>query len=818
MSTNSVNIKVGLDGSEFNKGIKATIAEFNALKSTVNQNKIAWQESNQELKKFAQEFNAAKTQTQGMKDKLATLKTTVESNKIAYGDAKLSLDKYKQGMGNITPAVNNLKGSVSKLGGALSTLGAGFSLYAVANEVKMAGIAYEEQLKTLNLFHSALKATGYASGETAEELEVMAQRYSSLTGIQDENVAAAEDMLLTFRNIGKDIFPQATQATLNMAVAMNHGLAPDADMLTKTAIRLGKALNDPILGMTALRRVGVMFTEQQQEMVKQMVRSGNGLEAQKYILKELEREFGGAAQAAATMGDKANVAFDQMQQALGHFEESGAGKEILNWWIEQENHVTNLINKIRLYSSSINELSIQDAKDKLSLLDASEKKYINKFSLNKAGARDVYDSHYANERDALAKRIIELRNQQKAEESKAKGNNGENDFNKGSVTKKGKSYDAILNEQASLLKAQSDLEIASNDYTDAQILKKKIELQEKLIALDKSTTTKGKTEQTQAQAELLTLQKQYNQQVVNDKLKALEQASSENKIYAQMDAMDKLNNMSLTEKQIQSIKNQSDLEQLQSEIRTQQQILIYKSYGVDDISKLSEKEKDEYDKALLDKLQSEEKYQEKLGAIRDQERQKNKQMADSIAGTLSDGLKSAIDGTKTMSEAFADMLETMAADLMTSALKKQLENLFNLNSQINTTSTGFSSGGGFWSAALSTVGSLFGGGFADGGQPPVGVPSIVGENGPELFIPSTAGTIIPNHVLAQSTLANPVNQIQQQQQQQAPIIYAPQINTKAKKEDVMSALNESSREFFAYLGKGIQGNYGNIRPLLRGVK
>ena len=38
--------------------------------------------------------------------------------------------------------------------------------------------------------------------------------------------------------------------------------------------------------------------------------------------------------------------------------------------------------------------------------------------------------------------------------------------------------------------------------------------------------------------------------------------------------------------------------------------------------------------------------------------------------------------------------------------------------------------------------------FADGGNPPVGQASLVGERGPELFVPSTAGTIIPNHQLA----------------------------------------------------------------------
>ena len=50
--------------------------------------------------------------------------------------------------------------------------------------------------------------------------------------------------------------------------------------------------------------------------------------------------------------------------------------------------------------------------------------------------------------------------------------------------------------------------------------------------------------------------------------------------------------------------------------------------------------------------------------------------------------------------------------------------------------SGISSGiGGFFSSLL---------GFAEGGQPPINKPSIVGENGPELFVPKTAGTIVPN--------------------------------------------------------------------------
>ena len=56
------------------------------------------------------------------------------------------------------------------------------------------------------------------------------------------------------------------------------------------------------------------------------------------------------------------------------------------------------------------------------------------------------------------------------------------------------------------------------------------------------------------------------------------------------------------------------------------------------------------------------------------------------------------------------------------------------------------------------LGGIFGGtkiggflGFANGGRPPVGKPSVVGEKGPELFVPSTAGTIIPNDAIGGNT-------------------------------------------------------------------
>jgi len=50
-------------------------------------------------------------------------------------------------------------------------------------------------------------------------------------------------------------------------------------------------------------------------------------------------------------------------------------------------------------------------------------------------------------------------------------------------------------------------------------------------------------------------------------------------------------------------------------------------------------------------------------------------------------------------------------------------------------------GGSFFGDIFGSIGSFLG--FADGGRPPVGQASLVGERGPELFVPDTGGTVVP---------------------------------------------------------------------------
>jgi hypothetical protein len=115
-------------------------------------------------------------------------------------------------------------------------------------------------------------------------------------------------MLLTFTRISGDTFPKATEAVLNVAQAMGTDLK-------SAAIQVGKALNDPILGVSALARSGIQFTEAQREMIKQMVETNRLAEAQRIILAELETQFGGSAKAAR---DTFGGALQALQNDIGN--------------------------------------------------------------------------------------------------------------------------------------------------------------------------------------------------------------------------------------------------------------------------------------------------------------------------------------------------------------------------------------------------------------------------------------------------------------------------------------------------------------------
>jgi len=157
----------------------------------------------------------------------------------------------------------------------------------------------EEAIRGQNQLNAVLASTKGISGMTAQGINDIANSIMEMSNIDDDAVVAGENMLLTFTRIGKDVFPATTQAVADMATAMNNGATPGAEQMAATAMQLGKALNDPIDGVTKLTKVGVTFTEAQKKQIKTMQDAGDVMGAQKVMLAELATEFGGSAAANA---------------------------------------------------------------------------------------------------------------------------------------------------------------------------------------------------------------------------------------------------------------------------------------------------------------------------------------------------------------------------------------------------------------------------------------------------------------------------------------------------------------------------------------
>lgn len=137
---------------------------------------------------------------------------------------------------------------------------------------------------------AALRSTGGIAGQTLNALNAQADALRLLTAHTGEAIAQVQALLLTFTQIRGATFGQATQAVLDLATAMGGDLRG-------AALQVGKALNDPVLGVTALGRAGVQFTAAQKATIAGFVETNQLAKAQAVILRELQTQVGGSAAA-----------------------------------------------------------------------------------------------------------------------------------------------------------------------------------------------------------------------------------------------------------------------------------------------------------------------------------------------------------------------------------------------------------------------------------------------------------------------------------------------------------------------------------------
>jgi hypothetical protein len=217
--------------------------------------------------------------------------------------------QFKRGLKSSQQATGQFAGAIKALGPMMA---GAFSVGAVVSFVKSAGTAYDLQMKAEAKVAQAVKQTGGAAGFTAKELNKMAAELQKVTTYGDEEILnKVTAQLLSFPKITGQVFKDAQKAVLDVATLL------DGDVQA-SAIAIGKALQDPVKGITAMRRMGIMFTDEQQEMIAVLVEQNKLYEAQEMILKEINMQYGGQAEAAAKSG---LGALQQLSNAWGDFKE-----------------------------------------------------------------------------------------------------------------------------------------------------------------------------------------------------------------------------------------------------------------------------------------------------------------------------------------------------------------------------------------------------------------------------------------------------------------------------------------------------------------
>ncbi|HGF5004082.1 TPA: phage tail length tape measure family protein [Vibrio parahaemolyticus] len=219
--------------------------------------------------------------------------TKNKSLSTSFHEAAGSASQLPGPLGSIAGHLDGQIGTVSSLGLAWTTVGTAVSVAIGAMTAGLPTLAETERRMLQQ--EQLIKATGFSSGYTAKQLDELARAVAMNTLTSTQEASKAIGVMLTFRSVMNDqnnTFERSIYLAQDMASVMGGDI-------TSAAKQLGKALEMPSTGMSALKESGVSFTQTQIDMVKAMEESGRVADAQAFILNELDNQIGGAAGAEA---------------------------------------------------------------------------------------------------------------------------------------------------------------------------------------------------------------------------------------------------------------------------------------------------------------------------------------------------------------------------------------------------------------------------------------------------------------------------------------------------------------------------------------
>lgn len=240
------------------------------------------------------------------------------------------LDKSKRHLKRFQDRSKGISAGITRSLGSMFAIG---TVAAFGRELVKTTEDYDKQAKAIAQVEQAVISTGAAANKTLYELQQTAQELQKNTLFGDEDILQnATAQLLTFTNIAGDNFDRTQRAALDLSTRL------DGD-LKSASIQLGKALNDPVANLSALSRSGIQFSKEQTAVIKQLANTNQLAEAQAIILKELENQYGGSAEAAAAAGtggwQQLSNSFGDLREQIGQLiAENSASKGLAGWFKE----------------------------------------------------------------------------------------------------------------------------------------------------------------------------------------------------------------------------------------------------------------------------------------------------------------------------------------------------------------------------------------------------------------------------------------------------------------------------------------------------
>ena len=596
--------------------------------------------------------------------------------------------------------------------------------------------AFGKREADLKVLSSQLERIGAGGSKQLERLNAAADELGDATLFSQDDFIQSFNILTSFRAIGVQSFTDVAEVAADVAQVMS------TDVKSAT-VQLAKALEDPKRGLTALSRSGITFNEAQTETIKKLVDSGKLLDAQALILDTIKGQYDGAARAA---GKGFAGALDLLTENAGDAAVA-LGKGIEPAATAAANALAAVFDQISKIPAPAGQAALQIGLITTAVI--ALKKAVDAFiatklagvigaqiAMYKAFGAQIYLTAAAQGALntalgigkalmiglpflAVAGGIVGIA------DALRQAITGQSDFNK--LLKDG-TLEMLENELATKkasLALQERMMLQGRGEGRAADTSRLARLQSEIAELE-AALSKKRAEKSKPTTGLggdgggvSDPVKDMSQRLaaLNSQLRAAQEAEQQ-RLAATLKLM--IEKQKISESNLGPVARENELQQAIHDFR--QEI-----FGID--KEIADQREKDIQRAV-EGFEAQIAYQDELSqAIANQKTQYD-ELNDTLRNGIVNGILAAVEGSKSLSEALVGVLKRMAMLILQQQLLNALQGFNPFRS---------TAGPGGYKIPFGAIPK-----FANGGRPPVGRPSIVGERGPELFVPDRAGTIVPN--------------------------------------------------------------------------